>query len=660
MLVLAACNGATLPATNVTSSSATLNGKGSCGTNIDGSAGTANCTYYFRYAVAQYDNGNNFSIKYPSPGASNTSSSGTTPARGPFGNTCGNGCTVQFPENVTGLSPGTTYHYQLCGQGDDSAKYVAGYVCVGPDGSTSTSQTFTTAGPPSPENFGRSAVTVTPGSDLTLHWNRNENEYFILASLGANGFPNFQTAATFPAPGGTWQGAPSNGWATNARAVSLAIPATAAAGSTYVLQLYTCNAADNLCSNSSGNTTPDSTVTITVGGSNWTAEPYTQGFSTLTKATQSGGQPLDVTFGGSTGTTIYDDSEFTNAIGITAPGQTSVTSTPDPSDLTNKPFYYFTSPSALSALGERVTYADNYVWFTEGGWEFPPSGATNHSEIVAYNPASGGFCSYQVPGNDNEVVGLAATGTGNSTKIWFVESMGEAIDSFSPSQVGMNCLPGGQFYALAGATSFHSVTWGVLPGMITADGAQLWVTDFWGPAVGRVDASTGNVTTTYKIPSNNAYSFLGPAPWQIVADINFVYAIDYADDQLVRINKADTTQVDRVQLPVTSDQEEGYGLALSGPPGNQRLYFTLSDDSALWSPLPFGATTTIGYVDLSSWQPASQPTSAVVFTGLSAQTNSSGGGDFRGIAAASDGEIALADSTYPSAPDPEQVIRLSP
>ena len=154
-------------------------------------------------------------IAYGSRVASSTSTSGTTPLRGPFGNTCGSGCTVPLnPETIskaaTGadLLPGTTYHYQLCGQGDDSAKYVQGYVCVGPDGTTSTSQTFTTAGTPPPETFARSAVTVSPNSTLSLHWARNENEYFILASSGANGFPNFQTAATFPAPGGSWQGVP--------------------------------------------------------------------------------------------------------------------------------------------------------------------------------------------------------------------------------------------------------------------------------------------------------------------------------------------------------------------------------------------------------------------------------------------------------------------
>ena len=107
ILVLAACNGKTLPATNVMSSSAALNGQGSCGTNVDGSTGSANCTYYFQYGVGQYDNANKLDVKYGSRGAPDTSTAGTTPVRGAFGSTCGNGCTVQLnPETISKAATG--------------------------------------------------------------------------------------------------------------------------------------------------------------------------------------------------------------------------------------------------------------------------------------------------------------------------------------------------------------------------------------------------------------------------------------------------------------------------------------------------------------------------------------------------------------------------
>ena len=77
------------------------------------------------------------------------------------------------------------------------------------------------------------------------------------------------------------------------------------------------------------------TITVAQTRTNWTFPSYTDQFSKLTQATRSNRAQLDVTFGNSSndsnGTTIYDDSEFSNAIGASPPGQTSVTSTPDKS-----------------------------------------------------------------------------------------------------------------------------------------------------------------------------------------------------------------------------------------------------------------------------------------------------------------------------------------
>ena len=72
-----------------------------------------------------------------------------------------------------------------------------------------------------------------------------------------------------------------------------------------------------------------------------------------------------------------------------------------------------------------------------------------------------------------------------------------------------------------------------------------------------------------------------------------MYVINYASDTLVQINKA-TQQVNQIQIPVTSADEEGYGLALSG----SHLFFTLADDYRT----NFAADSTFGYVDISSWR----------------------------------------------------------
>jgi hypothetical protein len=66
--------------------------------------------------------------------------SGTTPLHSGAGNT--GGPIALQGENVDGLSASVTYSYQLCGKGDE----VTAYVCVGPDGTPNTAQTFRTDG----------------------------------------------------------------------------------------------------------------------------------------------------------------------------------------------------------------------------------------------------------------------------------------------------------------------------------------------------------------------------------------------------------------------------------------------------------------------------------------------------------------------------------
>lgn len=109
-VLLAGCRGQTIGATNVTSTSAILNGKGTC---------DKSCNVQFRYRV---DNGR---WTYTTP--IHVSST--------------NGQVYPFSQNVGDLSPGTSYSYQICGddQGENSV------VCGGPSGSSSEATPFTTA-----------------------------------------------------------------------------------------------------------------------------------------------------------------------------------------------------------------------------------------------------------------------------------------------------------------------------------------------------------------------------------------------------------------------------------------------------------------------------------------------------------------------------------
>ena len=494
-------------------------------------------------------------------------------------------------------------------------------------------------------------MAVLKGSEVSLHWATAAGDYFILTSTAPDALPNFSLSSTVTWPSGS--GASWNSgrqwWATTAGAVTVAIPSDAGPAATFAFQLYTCSAASGLCSNSPGGS-GYSQVVLTVAA-NWNAVSYKQDFHKLATLGQTGGSPLDVTFSASN--TIWNSSEFSDAIGQSVRNST-LRSIPDPADVATSPFAScFSTPcgaTGLSELGERVVYAGKLVWFTQGGWlGFPGGPVANHSEVVAYNPSTAGFCTYLVPGNDNEVIGLAVTGSGKATKVWFLEADPEgghpALDSFSPSQVGASCP---NAYSLSGAGSFRQIVWpqNDLPSLIGVDpgGAALWVTDFFGNEIDRVDVATGTITP-YTYPSSNTDSVHGAEPWQVVADANYVYAIDYGDSNLVRVNKT-TGQVDQVRIPETSDTEEGYGLALAG----SKLFFSLADD-----PQPsFGAASTIGYVDISAWEAASAacppgvdcapaPTSGVAYTGLSSVVDPSSDADFRGIAVSTRGSVALAD-----------------
>jgi hypothetical protein len=112
-----ACSGYTTPATNVTTTSATLNAMGGC------AGGSPNpCSWYWRYGT-----GGQYQF--------------TTPVQGPCGPGCDTGgTTAPLNQAVTGLTPYTQYRYQICGKGDNSDTFG----CVGPDGTGSTSQAFTT------------------------------------------------------------------------------------------------------------------------------------------------------------------------------------------------------------------------------------------------------------------------------------------------------------------------------------------------------------------------------------------------------------------------------------------------------------------------------------------------------------------------------------
>ena len=132
--LLAACSGNTTAATNVGTTTATFSANVSC----SGGSPYA-CSYYWQW-------GTGGSYQYSST------------VNGPYKTTWSG--TVTY--SATGLQPGSTYQYQLCGMGDT----VSAYVCVGPDGTPNTATYFTTTAsaastPPSFVTGAASSITTS-------------------------------------------------------------------------------------------------------------------------------------------------------------------------------------------------------------------------------------------------------------------------------------------------------------------------------------------------------------------------------------------------------------------------------------------------------------------------------------------------------------------
>ncbi len=98
-VVLSGCVGTTTPATNVGTTSATLNAEASCSGGVP-----TPCSWYWRWGTD-----GNYQYSSPIAGPEQVSWSGT------------------MSYTVTGLTPDTTYSYQLCGEGDS----ISSFECIG-------------------------------------------------------------------------------------------------------------------------------------------------------------------------------------------------------------------------------------------------------------------------------------------------------------------------------------------------------------------------------------------------------------------------------------------------------------------------------------------------------------------------------------------------
>lgn len=189
-----------------------------------------------------------------------------------------------------------------------------------------------------------------------------------------------------------------------------------------------------------------------------------------------------------------------------------------------------------STLGEDVLVDPRgCVWFTQGGGSLYSGAFPNHSRIVRYDPAAPAgaeFRVYNVPGDWNEVIGLAWDEA--RQRMWFANAgldCGARVASFDPERIPWDnhfafdrplldqlCAPGApvgdcyQVFELPNPKSH--------PAHLLVDpSGKVWYTAYWGNAVGCIDPDAGTIVE-YPLPPAISTAppvwVVGSGPWQIV------------------------------------------------------------------------------------------------------------------------------------------------
>ncbi|HVE82689.1 MAG TPA: hypothetical protein VND93_07565 [Myxococcales bacterium] len=217
-----------------------------------------------------------------------------------------------------------------------------------------------------------------------------------------------------------------------------------------------------------------------------------------------------------------------------------------------------------SELGESaIVDPAGFVWFSEGGgffYELTSDGKKvhpNHSRILRYDPASGSFRVYNVPGDRNEAVGLAWDAARG--RIWFAEGGrqgGGAITGFDPERT-----PWDNAFDFStsldafvnppdprdGFRRFPVPDPSEYPSCLAVDAqGGVWYTAFLGNRVGRLDPDSGAFVAIplpkRKSSSTPAAIFDTGGPWQIAVAADGAIWIDESFDLTV-----DRIDADRVR-----------------------------------------------------------------------------------------------------------------
>ena len=295
--------------------------------------------------------------------------------------------------------------------------------------------------------------------------------------------------------------------------------------------------------------------------------------------------------------------------------------------------------STHSAAGERVIRVGQYLYATQGGWETPVGDPPlpNHSRIVRYDTqgtddpntlTDDRFCMYNMPENNNSVIGI----TWDGTRIWYLEqrvdSRQSVLGSFNPNELACeNFLNYEDEQAVADSAHQYCTSWPATgcirkitlpvtfsgPSHIVydAEADAVWIAGWWTNGLGRWDVA-GNTFQQFPSPRASTNTLGVTFPWQIRQLGDYVYFGEYGDGDLVRFDKTKPTEQCLVLDALGKNHcMNEIHVPLQVPGGihsieihQDRLYFTVDQ----WGTI--ANSDVFGYVTLSDWK------AGVRYTGL--------------------------------------------
>jgi streptogramin lyase len=301
-------------------------------------------------------------------------------------------------------------------------------------------------------------------------------------------------------------------------------------------------------------------------------------------------------------------------------------------------------PSKRSMLGEDlVVDRDGRVWISQGGGYLIHEG-TNHSRVVSFDPESGDFAAYNLPGNGNEAMGLLWDE--RRDLIWVAESAMDTLVAFDPDRAphdneflwnksldGTLCPeptpePAGCFARYPLPDGAHR------PAQLVGDpSGAIWFTLFWGAGIGRLDPDSGEVivySLAGGIGTDPRAKAVGPGPWDIAIspDGEHVVWSEFFDSTVARIPLARALDpecralvddrnpcVEEMRIPGAAESQQVHSIAFDAfgnlwftqfsfphvPGVNNSIGFVTADWSRveLLDPLEIGSNGSRSYADIA-------------------------------------------------------------